>query len=174
MEDIPSGVVAILTRSSTDILSHIAIRARNQGVLLATCHDDAKFNELKALSGDVTVAANPAGDVVVSAGAVKSDVKTQKKSEKVALKTFAPSDKLVVADSEFSALCVGGKSNNLQKVCVYDCVRIIYMCVCVCVCVCVYIYIYVCVCVCVYGVLAFVSRASCINAEFRVYLWVWL
>ena len=37
MEDIPEGVAALLTRSSTDVLSHVAIRARCQGVLLATC-----------------------------------------------------------------------------------------------------------------------------------------
>ena len=33
------GIVAILTSSPTDVLSHIAIRARAQGVLLATCFD---------------------------------------------------------------------------------------------------------------------------------------
>ena len=51
IEDIPHGVSAILTRSATDLLSHIAIRARNQGVLLATCHDDAAFAALKSLTG---------------------------------------------------------------------------------------------------------------------------
>lgn len=29
-EDIPEGVVAVLTGSATDVLSHIAIRARSQ------------------------------------------------------------------------------------------------------------------------------------------------
>ena len=33
------GVAAVLTSSPTDVLSHIAIRARAQGVLLATCFD---------------------------------------------------------------------------------------------------------------------------------------
>lgn len=31
--------MAVLTSSPTDVLSHIAIRARAQGVLLATCFD---------------------------------------------------------------------------------------------------------------------------------------
>ncbi len=35
------GIVAVLTSSPTDVLSHIAIRARAQGVLLATCFDAA-------------------------------------------------------------------------------------------------------------------------------------
>lgn len=33
--------MAVLTSSPTDVLSHIAIRARAQGVLLATCFDAA-------------------------------------------------------------------------------------------------------------------------------------
>ena len=30
IEDIPEGVVAVLSASTTDVLSHVAIRARNQ------------------------------------------------------------------------------------------------------------------------------------------------
>jgi hypothetical protein len=43
------GVTAVLTESSTDVLSHVAIRARSQGVLLATLYDDDEWNRLTAL-----------------------------------------------------------------------------------------------------------------------------
>lgn len=49
MEDIPDGVVALLTRSSTDVLSHVAIRARTQGVLLAGCSDEEEWKHLVEL-----------------------------------------------------------------------------------------------------------------------------
>lgn len=49
MEDIPDGVVALLTRSSTDVLSHVAIRARTQGVLLAGCSDEEEWLHLLEL-----------------------------------------------------------------------------------------------------------------------------
>jgi hypothetical protein len=49
MEDIPDGVVAVLTRSSTDVLSHVAIRARTQGVLLAGCSDEEEWRHLVEL-----------------------------------------------------------------------------------------------------------------------------
>jgi alpha-glucan,water dikinase len=49
MEDIPDGVVALLTRSSTDVLSHVAIRARTQGVLLAGCGDEEEWKHLVEL-----------------------------------------------------------------------------------------------------------------------------
>jgi hypothetical protein len=49
MEDIPPGVTAVLTESTTDVLSHVAIRARSQGVLLATCFDEAEWARLTAM-----------------------------------------------------------------------------------------------------------------------------
>jgi alpha-glucan,water dikinase len=54
-EDIPQGVTAVLTESSTDVLSHVAIRARSQRVLLATCDDDGEWQKLvgmKVSGGD--------------------------------------------------------------------------------------------------------------------------
>jgi alpha-glucan,water dikinase len=55
MEDIPQGVTAVLTESTTHVLSHVAIRARSQGVLLATCFDDGEWQKLTAMQvGGVT------------------------------------------------------------------------------------------------------------------------
>jgi alpha-glucan,water dikinase len=42
-EDIPLGVAAVVTRGATDVLSHVAIRARAQRVLLACCGDDEEW-----------------------------------------------------------------------------------------------------------------------------------
>jgi alpha-glucan,water dikinase len=64
-EDIPEGVVAILTGAATDVLSHVAIRARAQGVLLATCFDPAQLEAARALAGGwAEVGQTPAGDVL--------------------------------------------------------------------------------------------------------------
>merc|ERR1719235_463696 len=48
-EEVPDGVVGVLVRSAKeapDILSHCAVRARNFGVLLATCFDPKISAEL--------------------------------------------------------------------------------------------------------------------------------
>jgi len=52
-EDIPAGIVALLLPASqaVDTLSHVAIRARNQRVLLASCDDDAQLEALRAAKG---------------------------------------------------------------------------------------------------------------------------
>ena len=47
-EEIPENCVAVLTRDSPDMLSHIAVRARNEKVLLATCHDEIEFERIKS------------------------------------------------------------------------------------------------------------------------------
>lgn len=39
----------VLTESATDVLSHVAIRARSQNVLLATCFDDDVYKGFEAL-----------------------------------------------------------------------------------------------------------------------------
>lgn len=50
-EEVPVGVQAVLVRSAAEdpyILSHCAVRARNSGVLLATCFDPSMFEQLRA------------------------------------------------------------------------------------------------------------------------------
>ncbi|EFJ40001.1 hypothetical protein VOLCADRAFT_120077 [Volvox carteri f. nagariensis] len=73
VEDIPPGVVAVLTRSTTDVLSHLAIRARSQRVLLATCFDDNAWKSWQGLAAAEASAAavvDPAVPELTSAWAV--------------------------------------------------------------------------------------------------------
>ena len=66
-EDIPPNVSAVLTTSSIDVLAHVAIRARDQGVFLATCNDPPKAGELQKyddVNGKmVAVSMDAAGEV---------------------------------------------------------------------------------------------------------------
>ncbi|MEW6441677.1 MAG: PEP/pyruvate-binding domain-containing protein [bacterium] len=62
-EEIPQGAVAILTADRIDVLSHIAIRARNAGVLFAACYEEGPIARLRALAGRaVSIAATASGD----------------------------------------------------------------------------------------------------------------
>jgi len=121
MEDIPPGVVAILSPSGVDVLSHIAIRARNQKVLLASCHDGGIFSALVdankahkyvkvAVDSTMQVSLEPAA----SAGAGVTGTKAPT-SVKLAAADLGPSSsKYVMLDTAFAHGCLGGKSNNLQ------------------------------------------------------------
>ena len=54
----------MLTSSATDVLSHVAIRARSQKVLLATCFDAAELEALKSKDGQqTTLAVDASGSV---------------------------------------------------------------------------------------------------------------
>lgn len=62
-------MTAVLTSSATDVLSHVAIRARSQKVLLATCFDAAELEGLKSKEGQQTTLAV---DVSGSVAAIES------------------------------------------------------------------------------------------------------
>lgn len=51
-EEIPEGVVAVLTPDAPDVLSHVSVRARNMKVLFATCHDEEPLNQIRKAQGE--------------------------------------------------------------------------------------------------------------------------
>jgi alpha-glucan,water dikinase len=69
-EEIPEGVEAILTTEGVDALSHLAIRARNERILFATCYNTGTMDRLRSLEGEgVLVSSNGAGEVMIDEGA---------------------------------------------------------------------------------------------------------
>jgi len=50
-EEIPAGVVAVVTPARVDILSHVSVRSRNTKILFATCYDTKIIDELKSYKG---------------------------------------------------------------------------------------------------------------------------
>jgi alpha-glucan,water dikinase len=117
-EDIPDGVTAVIAPDVTDIVSHVAVRARNANLLFASCFDEELFEHLKSLSGHfLQLDVNPAGDVVInetSAEAKESQQPEQKEKRKLALvsKKFA---KYALPINEFNEKVVGGKSLHLAR-----------------------------------------------------------
>ena len=49
------GVAGVITRQAPDVLCHAAVRARNSGVLLAACHQQAELVHIKSLCGQNVV-----------------------------------------------------------------------------------------------------------------------
>ena len=121
-EDIPENVVSIITSQSTDVLSHIAIRARAQSVLLATCYDASIIQSAKDLVSDnamVQVVLDASGCITISscnADLVASlDTKGKKSSSKKRDTSILPSDSWVLDQGAFEDKKVGGKALNIQK-----------------------------------------------------------
>ena len=122
-EDIPLNVECVITAQSTDVLSHIAIRARAQSVLLATCYDAGVLESIKALAGGegraVQAVLDATGSVAVTACAddvVLTKAKsTSSKSKKTSTSKITPTDSWVLASAAFEDGRVGGKSLNTQR-----------------------------------------------------------
>lgn len=122
-EDIPENVECIITGQATDVLSHIAIRARAQSVLLATCFDPSTLEAIKGLTeetehvqafvdGTGTVLVSPAevGTAQSSSGGDSSATTTMKTFKA----TITPSSTWSLEQPSFAENTVGGKALNLH------------------------------------------------------------
>ena len=52
-EEVPEGVVGLLTSDAPDVLSHVSVRARNMGVLFAASYSGEILSELRVAEGKV-------------------------------------------------------------------------------------------------------------------------
>ncbi|CAN6584231.1 unnamed protein product [Malus baccata var. baccata] len=118
-EEIPDGVVAVLTPDLPDVLSHVSIRARNDKVCFATCFDPNIIRDLKLKEG------KPISIQVKSANIIISDISSSNLSYKsfatqssnhpgLTLKKKAFCGKYAVSIQEFTSEVVGAKSFNIK------------------------------------------------------------
>jgi alpha-glucan,water dikinase len=115
-EEIPDGVTAIITADSTDIVSHVAIRARNAHVVLATCHNQETMAELSSLKGRwITLSTDGASEVDVKESPVEERTPVASRMTGLRL-TWRPAfTSYAISARDFSEKNVGGKSNNLIR-----------------------------------------------------------
>mmetsp|Transcript_19942 Transcript_19942/g.51852 ORF Transcript_19942/g.51852 Transcript_19942/m.51852 type:complete len:1521 (-) Transcript_19942:995-5557(-) len=119
-EEIPEGVVAVLTPDAPDVLSHVSVRARNMRVLFATCHDPEPLEQIKAAAGTTLHFTTTASGAVhwneahASEVEAASDSKAADKPSK-GLKISIPKwpGKWVVGMDEYKDGVVGAKSKNI-------------------------------------------------------------
>jgi alpha-glucan,water dikinase len=116
-EEIPQGVTAVITSDTPDLVSHVAVRARNAGVLFATCWESATYDRLKALVDRVvSLRMSPGGDVEYAEGAVQAEGGVAAGIAEripVRLRTTRSFSGWVVPAERFTPDVVGGKANNL-------------------------------------------------------------
>lgn len=125
-EEIPAGIPAIITPSTIDRLSHLAIRARNAGVLFATCLDPGILEQIKSMEGRfISLEAAVSGDMRFGeeskeeqAGMTAKRAKKGKTAVKIENKksiTRPAWSAWAVSLSEFTEQNVGYKSINLKR-----------------------------------------------------------
>jgi alpha-glucan,water dikinase len=114
-EEVPGGVHAVLTTDAPDLVSHLAVRARNAGVLLATCFDQAVYQRLKEMQGKVvSLRSTPSGEVEVKEGGTSEATPDAEQKAATVRRIKRRSSAWVLTQDEFTPEVVGGKSNNLN------------------------------------------------------------
>jgi len=116
-EEIPAGVIAVLTPDTTDIVSHVAIRARNARLLFATCYDADTIQQLKSLAGQwVKVSVDATGQVMFEEA---RETEEKRESRRVRSQQISLSPRefttYAVSSKDFSDRNVGGKANNITR-----------------------------------------------------------
>ncbi|MFO0926218.1 MAG: PEP/pyruvate-binding domain-containing protein [Gemmataceae bacterium] len=117
-EEIPENVTAVLTADAPDLVSHVAVRARNAHVLLATCYDRDAYERLKEKKDQVlTLSVTPGGDLEVREGGETRTADrpgTVERTPAEARPVSRPAAEWVLTAEQFTSEVVGGKSCNLN------------------------------------------------------------
>jgi len=116
-EEPPEGVRAVITLDSVDLVSHVAVRARNAQLLFATCYNHACFDRLQAMKGRMLrLEVNAAGDVLFSE-ALEGAAPGWRASSAQAPRVASPPRSVVrpLRQQEFKPDLVGGKSCHLKE-----------------------------------------------------------
>jgi alpha-glucan,water dikinase len=115
-EEIPEGVAAVITPDATDVVSHVAVRARNAYLLFATCYSPEIIERLKRLGGRLlTVSVNAAGDVVIEEGEGEMRF-TVPEARPVLSPSYPPSFSVyAVSSNDFNEGNVGGKAYQIER-----------------------------------------------------------
>ncbi|VAX30948.1 Phosphoenolpyruvate synthase [hydrothermal vent metagenome] len=115
-EEPPEGVTAVITPDAVDLVSHVAVRARNARLLFAICYDRKHLERLKSLRDRyLSFAVNASGDVVfeeVSGEMVTAPPRVKLGFIKIARPEFTA---YAIAATDFREGLVGGKSLNLTR-----------------------------------------------------------
>ncbi|XP_025817671.1 alpha-glucan water dikinase, chloroplastic-like [Panicum hallii] len=119
-EEIPDGVVAVLTPDMPDVLSHVSVRARNSKVLFATCFDPEILSELQRNDGKLISVKPSTTDIsyreiaeseLLDANSPTAEDNKSGPSISLAKKQFT--GKYAICADEFSDEMVGAKSRNI-------------------------------------------------------------
>lgn len=111
-EELPDQVIAVIAPDVTDLVSHVAVRARNAQTLFAACSDPDLLNQLKGLKGRfVDFQLTPAGDIMYQEVSAGSSPKQSRITQKVRISAAPPQfTRYALTLDEFHQRTVGAKS----------------------------------------------------------------
>jgi len=111
----PEGTVAVITPEAADIVSHVAVRARNSRILFAACYDQDCLEKLRSLKGRVISLSVDAAQDVVFEEARDFGGKRPPRAAPPVLAPMPEFASCAIPWGEFREGLLGGKSLNLAR-----------------------------------------------------------
>ncbi|XP_057856016.1 alpha-glucan water dikinase, chloroplastic isoform X2 [Cryptomeria japonica] len=118
-EEIPDGVVALLTPDMPDVLSHVSVRARNSKVCFATCFEPNILDDLRSKEGKALSIQPTSSDLVYteieddSVSVASGNSPVDEVFPGISLKKKHFNGTYAISADEFSNELVGAKSRNI-------------------------------------------------------------
>ncbi|CAN6195188.1 unnamed protein product [Urochloa humidicola] len=119
-EEIPDGVVGVITPDMPDVLSHVSVRARNSKVLFATCFDHSTLSELEGYDQKLLSFKPTSADItyreITESELQQSSSPNEKPGHAVPSISLVKKKflgKYAISAEEFSEEMVGAKSRNI-------------------------------------------------------------
>ncbi len=118
-EEPPPGVTAVITPDPVDLVSHVAVRARNIPVLFATCYEPETLQRLRKLEQCwIHLQVKPSGDVAFEASSEPTKEPIAQAGVRTAESTITVQEpemgRSPITPNAFRAGLVGGKALNLK------------------------------------------------------------
>jgi alpha-glucan,water dikinase len=116
-EELPREIIGVIAPDVTDLVSHVAVRARNAQVLFASCADPELFERLKSRRGQVlSLEVTPSGDVTIrEAAQVEAKVEAPMTGQTRSIIKPAPFSGFAVTIEQFTEELVGSKSSSQAR-----------------------------------------------------------
>jgi alpha-glucan,water dikinase len=118
-EEIPEGVIALITPASVDVLSHLAVRARNSHILFAVCYNPDEITKLKLPAGGwIKLGVSAGGEVLFEESREELGVPSSHSLPPLIQTSALPkpfSSIYALTMKDFNEENTGGKSNNLRR-----------------------------------------------------------
>jgi len=110
-EEIPEEVVAVIAPDVTDLVSHVAVRARNAQILFAACSDPSTLEQLKSMRGEqLHLEVTAAGDLLFEKAGGAPTVAALRARRAPSVVRPPRFTRFAVPMDEFNEKIVGGKS----------------------------------------------------------------
>lgn len=111
-EEIPEGVLGIISCTELDCLAHVSVRARNCKVLLVVCYSEAEISKINDFIGNWVILNVINGLVDVKTGVRDDNRDTRSEFVRPDVKKPKDLEQIAISTHEFGEGKTGAKGNN--------------------------------------------------------------